>query len=99
MKITINGKEITLASLYATHPQIVRTEGDKAYDAQGYEVLIDFTAIAQYEQSTAYRGLRAAEFAKKSIAEQMDMMYWDKVNGTTHHQDWAAGIKTMHPKP
>ena len=34
-----------------------------------------------------------------SIAEQLDMMYWDGVNGTTTWQDHIAQVKSDNPKP
>lgn len=41
---------------------------------------------------------RSDAFATKSVGEQMDMQYWDSVNGTTIWRDWVAGIKTQFPK-
>lgn len=43
-----------------------------------------------------YRQKRAAAFP--SIAEQLDMIYWDKVNGTNLWQQLVAGIKAQFPK-
>tara|TARA_R110002153_G_scaffold227337_1_gene380096 strand:- start:425 stop:718 length:294 start_codon:yes stop_codon:yes gene_type:complete len=33
-----------------------------------------------------------------SIAEQLDMMYWDNVNGTTTWKDAIAQVKADNPK-
>ena len=33
-----------------------------------------------------------------SIAEQLDMQYWDKVNGTTNWEDHIAKVKSDNPK-
>ena len=33
-----------------------------------------------------------------SIAEQLDMQYWDKVNGTNTWQDAIAKVKSVNPK-
>lgn len=46
-----------------------------------------------------YKRNRAAAFATKSIAEQLDMIYWDQVDSTTLWRDWVAGIKAAYPKP
>jgi hypothetical protein len=43
----------------------------------------------QRERATAY----------PSIQEQLDMQYWDKVNGTTNWQDAIAKVKADTPKP
>jgi hypothetical protein len=37
--------------------------------------------------------------AYKSIEEQLDLIYWDKVNTTTLWQDHIDSVKTQHPKP
>ena len=42
----------------------------------------------QRERATAY----------PSIQEQLDMQYWDKVNGTTNWQDAIAKVKSDIPK-
>jgi len=34
-----------------------------------------------------------------SIQEQLDMQYWDKVNGTTNWKDAIAKVKSNTPKP
>ena len=34
----------------------------------------------------------------KSIADQLDMQYWDKVNGTTNWEDHIAKVKSDNPK-
>lgn len=37
--------------------------------------------------------------AYPSLKEQMDMQYWDSVNGTTTWKDKIAEIKALYPKP
>ena len=43
------------------------------------------------------RGARALEYP--SIQEQLDMQYWDSVNGTTTWADAIAAVKAANPKP
>ena len=43
-----------------------------------------------------YSELRAAEYP--SFADQADMQYWDKVNGTNNWQTAIGAIKTKYPK-
>jgi hypothetical protein len=43
----------------------------------------------QRERATAY----------PSIQEQLDMQYWDKVNGTTNWEDAISKVKLDTPKP
>jgi|TARA_B100000035_G_scaffold62862_1_gene50887 hypothetical protein len=35
----------------------------------------------------------------QSIADQLDMQYWDNVNGTTTWKDHIAQVKADNPKP
>ena len=34
-----------------------------------------------------------------SVGDQLDMQYWDQVNGTTTWKDAIAKVKSDHPKP
>jgi hypothetical protein len=51
---------------------------------------------AEYE-AKSYARSRAAEYP--SLQEQLDMQYWDAINGTTNWADAIAAIKTKYPKP
>ena len=42
---------------------------------------------------------RDREEAYPSIQEQLDMQYWDAVNGTNKWQEAVAKVKTDNPKP
>ena len=44
----------------------------------------------------SYAELRAANYPSRE--EQLDMMYWDKVNGTTTWEDTIQAIKDKYPK-
>lgn len=44
----------------------------------------------------SYQELRAAEYPSRE--EQLDMMYWDKINGTTIWEDTIQTIKDKYPK-
>jgi hypothetical protein len=50
---------------------------------------------AEYD-AKQYQRDRALEYP--SIREQMDMQYWDSINGTTTWQDAINAIKTKYPK-
>jgi len=43
--------------------------------------------------------IQARVEAYGSIADQLDMMYWDGVNGTTVWADHIAQVKSDNPKP
>ena len=51
--------------------------------------------IAEYN-NTQYQRDRASAYP--SIQEQLDMQYWDSVNGTTTWADAIAAVKTRYPK-
>ena len=43
--------------------------------------------------------IQARQEAYKSIPDQLDMQYWDAVNGTTTWKDHIAQVKSDNPKP
>jgi len=50
---------------------------------------------AEYD-ANQYQRDRATVYP--SIQEQLDMQYWDKVNGTTNWEDAIAKVKADNPK-
>jgi len=70
---------------------------------------VDFTEEQRvaHEAKVAEDAARAAatEYARNrqmeypSVQDQLDMQYWDSVNGTTIWADTIAAIKAAHPKP
>jgi len=57
-------------------------------EAKMVEVQAEYDAN-QYQRDRVY----------PSIQEQLDMQYWDKVNGTTNWEDAIAKVKLDTPKP
>jgi len=49
------------------------------------------------EQQFGWIAKRQEEYG--SVQEQLDMQYWDSVNGTTTWQDHIAQVKLNNPKP
>ena len=47
--------------------------------------------------NTKYKIDRVAVYP--SIEDQLDMQYWDQVNGTTTWKDAIAKVKVNYPKP
>ena len=56
-------------------------------EAKMVEVQAEYDAN-QYQRDRVY----------PSIQEQLDMQYWDKVNGTTNWEDAIAKVKSDNPK-
>ena len=84
-------------AIYKLNPTVVTIRGDVAYDANEQVVAYDLAAAESLVTANAYQELRS--LAYPSIQDQLDMQYWDGVNGTTTWQDAIATIKTENPKP
>ncbi len=52
---------------------------------------------AEEKAANSYKFSR--QDAYPSLAEQLDMQYWDSVNGTTTWKDAIAKVKSDNPKP
>ena len=79
------------------NPCIVKLIDRVGYDANDNVVEYDMDAAQALMDSKAYQELRASAYP--SIQEQLDMQYWDSVNGTTTWKDAIAAVKTENPKP
>jgi len=56
--------------------------------------------ISINEKLNAIEAVRQArKYAYPKLEEQLDMQYWDNVNGTTTWKDKIAEIKAAHPFP
>ncbi|MBO5997281.1 MAG: hypothetical protein J6P93_02005 [Alphaproteobacteria bacterium] len=64
---------------------------EQAYNGQWY-----LTGYAPEKPEPTYVEKRLAEYP--SLADQFDMIYWDKVNGTNLWQEKIAEIKAKYPK-
>ena len=84
-------------AIFKLYPEAVRFQDNKAYDINGDEVAYNEAAVQAEVDANAYKEQRA--MAYKPLAEQLDMMYWDKVNGTTTWQDHIDQVKADNPKP
>ena len=84
-------------AIYKAYPNVVTIHGDVAYDADGNEVIYDESAVKAEIAKNAYKEQRA--MAYKPLAEQLDMQYWDRVNGTDTWKQHIDAVKTAHPKP
>ena len=49
-------------AIYKLYPQVIRTVGETAYDADGNEVAYDKAAVQAYVDAHAYIAKRAAEY-------------------------------------
>ena len=66
-------------------------------DADYEQAIVDLANSKFSEQQFGY--IQARQEAYGSIADQLDMQYWDAVNGTTTWKDHIATVKSDNPKP
>ena len=84
-------------AIYQLNPTVVTIRGDVAYDASEQVVSYDLSAAEALVAANAYKEQRATAYP--TIQEQLDMQYWDGVNGTTIWADTVASVKSENPKP
>ena len=83
-KFSINGEDVNQITWYNTTPISVND-----IEAKQTELQAEYDA-KQYQ--------RDREVAYPTIQEQLDMQYWDNVNGTTTWKDAIAKVKSDNPK-
>ncbi len=86
---TANGGDGMFAQVNNERREFTEAEYDQAV-----------TDKANYDYDQQENGYKSArQQAYKSIAEQLDMIYWDGVNGTTLWDEHIAEVKEDNPKP
>ena len=83
-KISINGETVNDIIWHDGNPTNITNEQILAKQT---ELQADYDA-KQYQRDRVY----------PSIGEQLDMQYWDNVNGTTNWKDAVAKVKSDNPK-
>lgn len=83
------------------HNNVVSINGDtqdtiQAFDENQNEVTIDWTQVNAWVDPEEYKYKRKEEY--KSIEEQLDMQYWDKINNTNLWQEHINAVKAKYPK-
>ena len=76
--------------IYKLYPQVVRTVGNDAFDAEGNQVAIDQSLIDAEIARTAYIGKRQAEYP--SYADQFDKIFHEGIDA------WKAEIQAVKDK-
>jgi hypothetical protein len=69
------------------YPNVVFTRDDKAFDADGEEVVYDKAAVQALVDSYTYQAQRSAEYP--SIIDQLDTLYHEGYDG------WKAQIQAV----
>jgi len=92
--------ETIITELKEVYPTI--KINDEILSTEVYNSTISFWAedIRNQELDEEANGYKVArQSAYSSIQDQLDMMYWDGVNGTTTWADHIAQVKSDNPKP
>jgi len=88
-------------AIYNIYTNVKSIDGDtqetiRAWDKNKNLITIDWTQVNDWVNPNQYKIDRAKEYP--SIQEQLDMQYWDSVNGTNAWQDKINEVKTKYPK-
>jgi phage baseplate assembly protein gpV len=82
-------------ALRTLYPNIVTTNGETAYDADGNEVSYDKAAVQAYVDARAYIAKRQAEYP--SIGDQLDAL-WKGGDAAAEMLVKVQAVKTKFPK-
>jgi len=66
-------------------------------DSDYAQAITDLANSKFDQQENGYKTARQEAYG--SIQDQLDMQYWDSVNGTTTWNDFIAQVKADNPKP
>ena len=77
-------------AVYALYKNAVKTVGDKAFDKEGNQILLNMTNINNWVDPNAYVTKRVAEYPP--IADQLDDIYHNGIDG------WKTTIKAIKDK-
>jgi len=102
-------------AILKAYPTVVRVNQDEGcFDASDNKVEVDQDNIdaarieldkKKYQiqrtgkQDPEFLGTPTTDTIYFSVQEQLDMQYWDSVNGTTTWKDHVAAVKAKYPKP
>jgi len=86
-EVTVRGEDITRIEWPNGNPNNITVEQIQAKQAE---------LEAEYD-TQEYARNRAEAYAE--LSDQLDMQYWDSVNGTTTWSDHVAEVKALYPKP
>jgi hypothetical protein len=83
-------------AIIATHPNVTFINGDEAFDIDGNPVAYDEAAVQAYIAANQYKQQRAVEYPP--LAEQLDLLYHDRINSTDTWMEAIQAVKNKYPK-
>jgi len=84
-------------ALHSVYPQIARTVGETAYDANGNEVAYDKAAVQAYVDAHAYIAKRQAEYP--NLLDYIDGVVKGDQAQIDAYIAACQAVKTKYPKP
>ena len=88
-------------AIYKAYPNVRRiSDKNGAFDKDEKKVTLEQSKIDAARTELAkldYQKDRASQYP--SLQEQLDLQYWDQVNGTTKWKEAIAKVKSDNPKP
>ena len=81
--------------IYKLYPQVVRTVGEDAFDAEGNQVAIDQSLVDAEIARTAYIGKRQSEYP--AIGDQLDAL-WKGGEAAAEMLAKVQAVKAKYPK-
>ena len=104
-----------VSAIFKAYPNVKRINQDEGcFDADDNKIDVDQDNIdaarveldkKKYQvqrtgkQDPEFPGVLTTDTIYASVQEQLDMQYWDAVNGTTTWKDHVAAVKAKYPKP
>ena len=87
------------AEIEAAKPLFKQVNNERLeFDSADYDQAITDLANSKWnDQQFGY--IQARQEVYGDLGSQLDMQYWDLVNGTTTWKDHIAQVKTDNPKP
>jgi len=102
-------------AIFKAYPNVVRVNQDEGcFDASDNKIDVDqdnvdaarveldkdkYRIQRTGELDPAFPGIATTDTIYASVQEQLDMQYWDAVNGTTTWKDHISAVKVKYPKP
>jgi hypothetical protein len=85
----VTGKTKDNDAIYSTNPN--------DFGVTWSEIQAEIVRLQAEYEAKEYQRDRAVAYP--SIQEQLDLLYWDKVNGTNNWEAAIEAVKTEYPKP
>ena len=86
------------------YPNVASQTNDLVFDSEGNKINVDEAKVAE-EVIRLEAEYKANQYQRDRVEayptwqEQLDLQYWDKVNGTNKWQETVAKVKADNPKP